>query len=420
MSITEEMEDLEFFRQRARAYLKENMPPAGPERDTELTDDEQLAEIARSRRLQRILFDGNLAGILFPTAYGGQGLTAAHQRVLNEEIVGYDYPARMGVTFAPCGAILNEFAPHEQKLRHIPPMLRGEHIWMQLLSEPGGGSDVAGAQTTATRDGEEWVLNGSKIWSSGAWYADYGLCLARTNWDVEKHRGLSVFGVDLHQPGIEIHRIEMLNGARDFCQVFMSDVRISDLDRVSQVDDGWTVGIRWLFHERSLAAGSPYATRPATQERVPLRGTSTEDLVRLAARAGLLDDPRVRDLLGEAHTLSLVGPELAQWIFYKIGKGLISDQAAAISRLYTGVARARNNTIGLEVAGPGAVAWSTEDADVGQLGIDYLTRQAGSIGGGTVEMARNVISERVLGMPRERTADRDVAFREVPRSAPSR
>ena len=151
MSITGEMEDLEAFRLRARAYLKENMPPARPERDTELTDDEQLAEIARSRRLQRILFDGNLAGILFPAAYGGQGLTAAHQRVLNEEIVGYDYPARMGVTFAPCGAILNEFAPHEQKLRHIPPMLRGEHIWMQLLSEPGGGSDVAGAQTTATR-----------------------------------------------------------------------------------------------------------------------------------------------------------------------------------------------------------------------------------------------------------------------------
>ena len=114
-------------------------------------------------------------------------------------------------------------------------------------------------------------------------------------------------------------------------------------------------------------------------------------------------------------------PSSRSGFFYKIGNGLISDQAAAISRLYTGVARARNNTIGLEIAGPGAVAWSSEEADVGQLGIDYLTRQAGSIGGGTVEMARNVISERVLGMPRERTADRDVAFREVPRKRrPSR
>jgi alkylation response protein AidB-like acyl-CoA dehydrogenase len=264
------------------------------------------------------------------------------------------------------------------------------------------------------------VLNGSKIWSSGAWYADFGLCLARTNWDVEKHRGLTVFAVDLHQPGIEIHRIEMLNGARDFCQVFFSDVRLSDAERVCQVDDGWTVGVRWLFHERSLAAGSPYFTRPATQARVPNRGTATDDLVRLASEAGAIDDARVRDLLGEAHTLSVVGPELAQRIFALIGRGEISDQAAAISRLFTGVARVRNNTIGLEVAGGEAAAWAPEDTARGQLSIDFLTRQASAIGGGTLEMARNVISERVLGMPRERTADRDVAFRDVPRGVSSR
>ncbi len=212
----------------------------------------------------------------------------------------------------------------------------------------------------------------------------------------------------------------MLNGAKDFCQVFMTDVRVPDADRVSEVDDGWTVGIRWLFHERSLASGSPYFTRPATQDRQPLRGTSTEDLVRIARELGVLGDARVRELLGEAHTLTMVGPELAQRIFQLIGRGEISDQAAAISRLFSGNARARGNTIGMEVAGPGAVAWAADQDEVGRLGIDYLTRQAGSIGGGTVEMARNVISERVLGMPRERTADREVAFRDVPRSAPSR
>ncbi|HEY3942159.1 MAG TPA: acyl-CoA dehydrogenase family protein [Acidimicrobiales bacterium] len=417
---TADIESLDAFRQRARSYLRDTMPPARPARSGAMSDEEELAEIEHSRMLQRLLFDGGLAGILFPKEYGGQGLTEAHQRVLNEEIVGYDHPSRMGVTFAPCGAIVNEFASHELKLRHIPPMLRGEHIWMQLLSEPGGGSDVAGAQTTATRDGDEWVLNGSKIWSSGAWYADYGLCLTRTNWDVEKHRGLSVFAVDLHQRGIEIHRIEMLNGARDFCQVFLTDVRIPDTERVSAVDDGWTVGIRWLFHERSLAAGSPYFTRPATGDLAPQRGTSAEDLVRIASELGVLGDPRVRDLLGEAHTLAHVGPELAKRIFHLIAQKSISDQAAAVSRLYTGWARARNNTIGLEIAGPEAVAWSADDDDIGQLGIDYLTRQAGSIGGGTVEMARNVISERVLGMPRERSGDRDIPFRDVPRSAPSR
>jgi alkylation response protein AidB-like acyl-CoA dehydrogenase len=419
--VTAEVEDLESFRQRARTWLKGNMPPSGPHPGGgELPDDLELAEIERSRGLQRLLFDGGLAGLLFPKEYGGQGLTAAHQQVLNEEIVGYEYPSRMGVTFAPCGAIVDEFGSHEMKLRHLPAMLKGEHIWMQLLSEPSGGSDLAGAQLTAVRDGEEWVLNGSKIWSSGAWYADFGLCLTRTNWDVQKHRGLTVFGVDLHQPGIEIHRIEMLNGAKDFCQVFMTDVRVPDVDRVSEVDDGWTVGIRWLFHERSLASGSPYFTRPATNDRTPLRGTSTDDLVRIAKAQGVLDDPRVRELLGEAHTLLLVGPELATRIFKLIGQGAISDQAAAVSRLFSGNSRARNNTIGMEIAGLGAMAWSDDDAEVGQLGIDYLTRQAGSIGGGTVEMARNVISERVLGMPRERTADREIAFRDVPRSAPSR
>ena len=132
---------------------------------------------------------------------------------------------------------------------------------MQLLSEPTGGSDVAGAQTTAVRDGDEWVLNGSKIWTTGAWWADWGLILARTNWDVPKHRGLTVFMLRLHQPSIEVHRIEMLNGSREFCQEFLTDVRVPDTDRVGDVDQGWTVGTRWMFYEKSFGMSS-LATRP--------------------------------------------------------------------------------------------------------------------------------------------------------------
>ena len=190
------------------------------------TDEEELASIARCRELQRLLFDGGLAGICVPTEYGGQGLTPAHQDALNREIVGYETPARTQVpTFTPCMAIILEFGTDEQKRRHIPAILRGEELWMQFLSEPSGGSDVAGAQTTAVRDGDEWVMNGSKIWTTGAWWADWGLCLARTNWDVPKHRGLSVFMLKIHQPGIEVHRIEMLNGSKEFCQEFITDVR---------------------------------------------------------------------------------------------------------------------------------------------------------------------------------------------------
>ena len=130
---------------------------------------------------------------------------------------------------------------------------------MQFLSEPSGGSDVAGALTTAVRDGDQWVLNGSKVWTTGAWWSDWGLCLARTNWDVPKHRGLTVFMLPIHQPDIEVHRIEMLNGSREFCQEFMTDVVVPDTDRVGEVDDGWTVGTRWMFHERMLY-NSPYVT----------------------------------------------------------------------------------------------------------------------------------------------------------------
>ena len=143
----------------------------------------------------------------------------------------------------------------------MPPILRGEALWAQFLSEPSGGSDVAGALTTATRDGDEWVLNGSKVWTTGAWWSDWGLCLARTDWDVPKHRGLTVFMFPIHQPGIEVRRIEMLSGSKEFCEEFLTDVRVPDTDRLGEVNDGWTVGTRWMFHER-MATNSPYVTRP--------------------------------------------------------------------------------------------------------------------------------------------------------------
>src|SRR4029077_19700168 len=163
----------------------------------------------------------------------------AHQRAFNEELAGYEYPALIQVpTFTPCAAVILEFGTDEQKARHLPPILRGEEIWMQFLSEPSGGSDVAGVQTTAVRDGDEWVVNGSKIWTTGAWWSDWGLILARTNWDVPKHRGLSVFMMKIDQPGVGVHRIEMLNGSKEFCQEFLSDVRIADSDRIGEVDQG--------------------------------------------------------------------------------------------------------------------------------------------------------------------------------------
>ncbi len=417
MSDTVEMEPVEDFRARLRAWLKDTMPVAPPgfgQGHGQESDEEELRQVQRNRDLQRMLFDGGFAGIVIPREYGGQGLTPAHMHVFNEEIVGYEHPNRIQIpTFTPCAAVLLDFGTEEQKKAHIPAMLKGDEIWMQFLSEPSGGSDVASAQTTAVRDGDEWIINGSKIWTTGAWWSDWGLLLARTNWDVPKHRGLSVFILPIHQPGIEINRIEMLNGSKEFCQEYLTDVRVPDSDRVSEVDDGWTVGIRWMFHERSLGH-SPYPIRPVGQGRGGLGG----NLLGLARRSGRDRDARGRELVGEAYALSRAQQLLGRRIPELIATKTTTDQAAALGKLSGGSTGVRMATITNELAGSAAVAWTDEDEQLGRQGVGFVMRQTACIAGGTTEMARNVISERVLGMPRERAADRDIPFRDVERTAP--
>jgi alkylation response protein AidB-like acyl-CoA dehydrogenase len=412
-------EDLESFRRRARTFVQANLHPVSstafvdPLRN-ERTDEEELAAVARDREVQRMLFDADLAGICFPREYGGQGLTPAHQHVLNAELAGYEFPARMQApTLSPCAAVLLDFGTEEQKQQHIPAILKGEEIWMQFLSEPSGGSDVAGALMTAVRDGDEWMLNGSKIWTTGAWWSDWGLCLARTNWDVPKHRGLTVFMLPIRQRGLDVHRIEMLNGSKEFCQEFLTDVVVPDTDRIGEIDDGWTVGTRWMFHERMLT-NSPLVTVPTGDAH---KGDGASFVSRVARGTCRLSDPSVRDLVGEAHMLDLTDRALRQRISEGIATGAMADQSAAIGRLFGGVVSARIRTIGFEIAGLAGATWTDDDGELAYCGTDFLMRQVSCIGGGTTEMARNVISERVLGMPRELTLDRNVAFRDVPRNA---
>jgi alkylation response protein AidB-like acyl-CoA dehydrogenase len=414
---TDWTEDLDGFRAYARSFVRDHFRPLDPGEIVGHVislheDDVELAAVAHDRELQRMLFDGRLAGLCIPKEYGGQGLTSAHQQVLNEALEGYEYPIRVQVpTIAPCLSVLLDLGTEEQKREHVPRILKGEEIWAQFLSEPSGGSDVAGALTSAVRDGDVWVLNGSKIWTTGAWWSDWALCLARTNWDVPKHRGLTVFMLPIHQPGVEIHRIEMLNGSKEFCQEFLTDVIVPDTDRVGEVDDGWTVGTRWMFHERMLY-NSPYVTNPV--------GTSqgrygTPAIVESARAAGRIDDNSTLELIGEARTLEAVGEQLARRIGEGVTSGVMSDQASAIARLFKSAVTTRVISIQFEVAGSAGVAWSEGDELTIEPGTEFLMRQTMSIGGGTTEMARNVIAERVLRMPREQSLDRDVAFRDVPR-----
>jgi len=411
--MSESMESVEEFRLRARAWIRAHLGPVQPEDLSQSceSDEAELVAVARDRALQKRLFDGGFAGLCFPRDYGGQGLTPAHQRAFNEELAGHEFPSRFAVpTFSPCAAVLLEFGTPEQKARHIPAILKGEEVWVQMLSEPGGGSDVAGASTGAVRDGDAWVLNGSKVWTSRAWWADWALCLARTNWNVPKHQGLTVFILPLRQPGVAIHRIERLNGESESCQEFLTDVRIPDSDRVGEIDAGWSIGTRWMYHER-VGANSPYVTRPIGLTSEAADKTSA---VAIARQAGRLEDLVAQELIGESRALDIVTHELQRRLAAAAASGKGNIDNSAIDRLFRGVARVRQATIAFDLAGAAAAAW-TEEEDEGAPGMDFLMRQVSCIGGGTTEIARNVIAERVLGMPREPSGDRNVPFRDVPR-----
>jgi alkylation response protein AidB-like acyl-CoA dehydrogenase len=410
--IVGEMEPVEDFRLRARAWLADNMPPyPGPAYDR--YDDDRRED---ERRLQRRLWDGGFAGICFPSAYGGLGLTPEHQQAFTEESLPYDMPFGLNVpTLGILAATLAEHGTHEQKLRHLPAILGGDERWVQFLSEPSGGSDLAGCLTRADRDGDVFLLNGSKIWSSGAYASDYALCLARTNWDVPKHRGLTMFIVRIHQPGITVHQIRQVDGSSEFCQEYFDDVPIPASDVVGAVDDGWTVASRLLVHERNAVGGaSPYTSgRSAGQEE----SSSDDDLVLAVREAGLAGDPHARQLLAEARIGRMVGGQLVRRVTQGMASGTLPPPAGALLKLYNATAVIRRTEIALELAGRAAATWPAGTDTTGRrIGEATLGRQGAALGGGSNEMQRNVISERLLGMPREPAADRDVPYRDVRRA----
>jgi alkylation response protein AidB-like acyl-CoA dehydrogenase len=404
-------EDVEAFRLRARAWLAEHMPrlPDGVD-NRQLSADDEMAENAR--HLQRLLFDGGFAGLCFPVEYGGQGLTRAHQQAFTRESLPYQMPTTFNVpTFSILAPTLLDFGTEEQKKRHLPAILRGEELWVQFLSEPSGGSDLAGLVTQATRDGDVFVMSGSKIWSSGAFRADYAMCLARTDPHVPKHQGLTMFIVKIHQPGIEVQRIKMVNGTAEFCQEYFDDVAIPVENVIGQINDGWTVASRLLFHERdAVGGGSPYVSGAAVGDAS--QGGQRSELADLARATGQAADPAVRQLVAEARVNDRVQQQLIERVTTGIRTGALPGPAGAIPRLYAATNSERHLDIGLEIAGAAAGAWPEGDP-AGEWGEFYLSRQANSLGGGSNEMQRNIISERVLGMPREYAADRDRPFDEV-------
>jgi alkylation response protein AidB-like acyl-CoA dehydrogenase len=260
--------DLDEYRHELRTWLAGNVrryEGADPDLDTHISPE----RMAYNRTTQAALYDAGYAGFTFPTELGGQSLTLAHEAIFREEIVGYDVPYRVfSVSINILGATLAEFGTPEQQ-DHVRRILRGEELWLQLLSEPGGGSDLAGLLTSAVRDGDEFVLNGSKTWSSQAHRADWAICPVRTSWDVPKHKGISVFMLDLRTPGIEIRQITEITGEAHFCEEFLTDVRVPASCLLGEENEGWGV-----LRSRSSTRGSAGAA-PSEVTSAPTSTTSS-------------------------------------------------------------------------------------------------------------------------------------------------
>jgi alkylation response protein AidB-like acyl-CoA dehydrogenase len=289
--------ELAEFRRRCRAFLAEHAPRRQQRRpdDDEMPQQAAGPDLAASKAFQAALYDAGLAGITWPAEVGGQGLTHHHQRVFNEEAADYELPT--GAYTIGLGMVIPTIVEHgtrEQKDRYIRKALRGEEIWSQLFSEPGAGSDVASLQMRAERDGEEFVLNGQKVWTTGAQHSDFGAVIARTNPDMPKHRGITMFIIDFKAPGVEVRPLRQMNGGSGFNEVYFTDVRVPAANVIGQVDDGWRCAIAMLANERvAIGAGGGGARRGS--------GAGIDHLVKLARERGLIDDPVVRQGLADVY-----------------------------------------------------------------------------------------------------------------------
>jgi len=396
------------FRDKARRWLDDN---AAAFASTDPND------LAAGRPFRRALWDAGLLGITLEAAYGGQGLTADHQKAWDDEAAAYTLPA-VGepVTTGICAPTLLDFGTEEQKRAHIAPMMRGDEVWTQLLSEPGAGSDLAGLQTRATRDGDEYVLSGQKVWTSGAHESDFALCVARTDPTLPKHRGLSMFIVDLRAPGVTIRPLRQMTGDAHFNEVFLDDVRVPAAALVGRENDGWRALTAMLTHERlALGAGTGAGGSGASWSR-PM----SSRLIELARRRGLERDAVVRQELAKLYTAEQVLAYMGQKMRDEIAAGVEVGSRGSVAKLATALLARQSSSLGMVVGGPASLAWDEGDADGGWLARECCFAPMTAIAGGTSEIQRNTIGERVLGLPREPQVDRDLPFNQIPQNVVGR
>jgi alkylation response protein AidB-like acyl-CoA dehydrogenase len=398
------------FRAEARAWLAKNAEEKRGEFETwqsRYPGRDGHEGLERAKDFQRRKAEAGLAALSWPVEWGGRGLPPIHQVIYAQEEARFLVPrGYFEIGLGMCMPTLFTYGTEEQKRRFAPKALRGDEVWCQLFSEPAAGSDLAGLRTRVERHGDEWVVNGQKIWTSGAHWADWAILVARSDPKAPKHKGLTFFFLSMKSPGIETRRIKQISGASHFNEVYFTDVRIPDGQRLGGVGGGWGVAITTLMNER-VTSGE-------------LRGPDFEELWALARRVQLEDGPAIAN--------AAVRERLAD--YYVKTQGVRLTRFRAMTALSRGETPGPENSIGKLVNAPKAqdlASFAMDLLDAGGVVMDkdlapmraafqeaLLSSPGIRIAAGTDEILRNIIAERVLGLPQDVRVDRDVPFDQLP------
>ena len=394
-------------------WLRENLPPQWVEAIEE-GDDEKLhnaRELVDFNDWCARLGEAGWATPTWPAEYGFLGLSGSQAKVVNEELNRWKVPRSFNIIgIGMGGPTIMHWGTDEQKQRMLKPMAKHEEIWCQLFSEPGSGSDVASLATRAVKDGDEWVVNGQKVWTTLAHMAKWGLLVARTDPDQPKHKGLSYFIVDMKAPGVEVRPLKQITGDAEFNEVFFTDVRIPDTMRLGPEGEGWMVATTTLMNERAALSGAG----SASDQNV---GGGPIDLIIAAAkRNGSAADPVVRQRLAQA---TIEGRVIKMTNLRSSAARKAGHQPGpegSITKLFQAEYNQRLQDLAMEILGSKAMAWSPDDEQTELSVRGFLRSRANTIEGGTSEIMRNILGERVLGLPKEPSVDRDIPWKEIPRS----
>ncbi len=401
------------FRAEARAWLEAKAELRPPGKSSSYGFSERTEIVKQAQAWQAEKADAGWACITWPEEFGGRGASSIQNVIWNQEESKFDVPPNIfGIGHGMGGPTVMAHGTSEQQKRWLPKLLRGEEIWCQLFSEPTAGSDLAGLITRAERDGDEWIVNGQKIWTSGAHYSKWGMLVVRTDPHVSKHAGLTYFILDMETPGVEVRPIKQISGASGFSEVFFTDVRVPDADRLSEAGNGWGVSITTLMNERASIGGGG-------------GGAGFDELMGLARTTKIgerraLDDTSVRHKLADFY----VKTKGLQYTGYRaltaLSRGQTPGPENSIGKLVGAKMRQEEASLALELQGETGIVMDP-DSGLGEpiWQMAYLGAPGGRIAGGSDEIMRNIIAERVLRLPPEPRVDKDIAFRDIPSGSKS-